>query len=160
MKKNIRLFTIFFLFITIFTPVKKIQAESLILENTAHISLAIQKEDFPAVVRSVPTNVDVYLNHRSGRSYDIIITYTGTSLIQSIKASKIKIANPSASGTVYYNKSFMKSGLSASQETVTIGSVTIPTGVSSVRIITTNLMVYYYTTGWTSVQEIYGIYYL
>lgn len=108
--------------------------------------------------RNYPEEVVAYIERISGTNCQLILDVTGDDLVEGIKASSLKVKNKT-NGTVYYNSGvyFHNSASPSTHFTHTIYNVSIPTSITSVRVTTTYLCIYYYSSGWLSMGEVNDI---
>lgn len=90
--------------------------------------------------------------------YTIYIKWTGTNSVQAIKASALNIINNNLlDPRVFYNQGFFIDGLSYQSGMRSIGTCYIDDDVEKVRVISTDLMAYFYNESyWLSLNQMNG----
>ena len=90
--------------------------------------------------------------------YTIYIKWEGTNSVQAIKASALNIINNNMlDPQVFYNQGFFIDGLSSQSGMRSIGTCYIDDDVEKVRVISTDLMAYFYNESfWLSLRQMNG----
>lgn len=91
--------------------------------------------------------------------YTIYIKWEGTNSVQAIKASALNIINNNmlSDPKVFYDEGFFIDGLSSQKGMRSIGTCYIDDDVEKVRVISTDLMAYFYNESyWLSLKQMNG----
>ena len=85
----------------------------------------------------------------------ITITFRvhGDDIIQGIQMTTLEVKHPT-SGTVYHSEYFSASGGMSYNYSATTDYIYVPAGVTSVKVKTTGLRLYYYNTGYLGIYNI------